>query len=99
MTLLLDVVAPINELLVGSNVAEIVTEPRVAGRYEHVTVAFANTALLMHPGMTLPFALKVTLPATEGVALSSFAWRKTSAPGSKESEALWIDLITVTLIL
>jgi hypothetical protein len=29
MTLLLDVVAPINELLVGSNVAEIVAEPRV----------------------------------------------------------------------
>jgi hypothetical protein len=49
--------------------------------------------------MTLPFALKVTLPATEGIALSSFACPKISPPGSNESEALWIDLITVTLIL
>jgi hypothetical protein len=87
------------ELLVGSKVAVITTLPRVDGRYEQVTVALANTALLMHPGMNLPFALKVTFPATEGVALSSFACRKIRAPGSRVSEALWTNRITVTLIL
>ena len=49
---LLDVVAPIYELLVGSKVAEIITTPRVDGRYEHVTVALADTALFLHPGIT-----------------------------------------------
>jgi hypothetical protein len=52
MTELVDVVAPIYELLVGSKVAEIITVPRVDGRYEHVTVALAKTALFLHPGIT-----------------------------------------------
>ena len=43
----------------------------------------------------MPFALKVTFPATEEVALSSFAWRKISSPGSRESVALRIYLALV----
>jgi hypothetical protein len=51
MTLLLDDVVPMNELSVGSKVAERITEPLVDGRYVQHTVALAETALFLQPGI------------------------------------------------
>jgi hypothetical protein len=85
---LIVVVVPEYELSVGSKAAEMVIDPLVEGRNEQVAVPPAATAFLVHPGIGFPFTLKVTLPATETVALKFFAWRKVSTPGLRETVAL-----------
>jgi hypothetical protein len=71
----LDVVFAIPSAM-GSAVAITLTEPRVDGLHEQVAVKLEpepTAVLLMHPGNTLPFALKVTLEARVTVAVITTA--------------------------
>jgi hypothetical protein len=79
---------------VGINEAVIVTCPRLAGLNGQVTENEfdALATKLRQPGINNPFALKVTLPAVEAMAVTFLACRNTRSPAAKEMVAELIPL-------
>ena len=69
---------PIYEGLVGFSVTDMVKEPLVDGRKEQVAIMFGEDTkvdLFLQPGSILLLTLKVTLPATDAMAVTSFVCR------------------------
>ncbi len=67
------------------------------GRYEQFFIVFAIAVTFLHPGIITLFALKVSFPATVGVADITFMVLKTRFPAASETVAE-LDAVFTTLV-
>ena len=87
---------------VGDAVAVSVTAPRVEGRQVQLATILGDEPLVnlfLHPGMITPLALKVTLDATETLAVIVTTFLKVADPPKASELKDEVSTTSVTVIV